>query len=222
MMIATDTKLTVKISDSYRFAIICLPAGPYFARPLRVKIERRFVRAVRGGTGYAKCGGNYGGALYPTQQANEEGFDQVIWTDGIQHQYVEELGMMNTFFVIDGALVTPALTDTILDGVTRDSLLTLALNAGITVVERPVSVEELREGLERGRVTEAFGAGTAAVVSPIRSIGIDGMEYTLPVVGAEGESGDGPGKSIALLLKEELDAIRYGRKADPYGWNGYI
>jgi len=187
-----------------------------------VKIERKFVRAVRGGTGYAKCGGNYGGALYPTQQAKEEGFDQVIWTDGIQHQYVEELGMMNTFFVIDGALVTPALTDTILDGVTRDSLLTLALDAGITVAERPVSVEELREGLERGRVTEAFGAGTAAVVSPIRSIGIDGFEYTLPVVGGEGEAGVGSGKSIALLLKEELDAIRYGRKADPYGWNGYI
>jgi branched-chain amino acid aminotransferase len=232
MMIATDTKLTVKVSDSYRFAIICLPAGPYFARPLRVKIERRFVRAVRGGTGYAKCGGNYGGALYPTQQANEEGFDQVIWTDGIQHQYVEELGMMNTFFVIDGALVTPALTDTVLDGVTRDSLLTLALNAGITVVERPVSVEELREGLERGRVTEAFGAGTAAVVAPIRSIGIDGLDYTLPVVGGDGgtkddeagagEAGAGPGKSIALFLKKELDAIRYGRKADPYGWNGYI
>jgi branched-chain amino acid aminotransferase len=232
MMIATDTKLTVKISDSYRFAIICLPAGPYFPRPLRVKIERRFVRAVRGGTGYTKCGGNYGGALYPTQQAKAEGFDQVLWTDGIQHQFVEELGMMNTFFVIDGALVTPALTDTILDGVTRDSLLTLALNAGITVVERPVSVEELREGLERGRVTEAFGAGTAAVVAPIRSIGIDGMEYTLPIVEDGGEAEDGgsaagevaagQGKSIALLLKQELDAIRYGRKADPYGWNGYI
>jgi branched-chain amino acid aminotransferase len=251
MMIATDTKLTVKVSDSYRFAIICLPAGPYFARPLRVKIERRFVRAVRGGTGYAKCGGNYGGALYPTRQANEEGFDQVIWTDGIQHRYVEELGMMNTFFVIDGTLVTPALTDTILDGVTRDSLLTLALDAGITVAERPVSVEELREGLERGRVTEAFGAGTAAVVSPIRSIGIDGMEYALPVVGGEVEGGDArtggaggaggagaaagaggadgaavadgaAGDSIALRLKKELDDIRYGRKADLYGWNGYI
>jgi branched-chain amino acid aminotransferase len=225
MMIATDTKLTVKVSDSYRFAIICLPAGPYFARPLRVKIERRWVRAVRGGTGYAKCGGNYGGALYPTQQANEEGFDQVIWTDGIQHQYVEELGMMNTFFVIDGRLVTPALTDTILDGVTRDSLLTLALDAGITVAERPVSVEELREGLERGWVTEAFGAGTAAVVSPIRSIGIDGMEYTLPVVGGEGgaaDAGGAAGDSIAFRLKKELDDIRYGRKADPYGWNGYI
>lgn len=114
-------------------------------------------------------------------------------------------------------LVTPPLTDTILDGVTRDSLLTLALDAGITVAERPVSVEELREGLERGRVREAFGAGTAAVVSPIRSIGIDDQEYALPVAGT-----DQPGASIALLLKAELDAIRYGRKPDLYGWNSYI
>jgi branched-chain amino acid aminotransferase len=218
MMLATDTKLTVKISDSYRFAVICLPAGQYFPRPLRVKVERGFVRAVRGGTGYAKCGGNYGGALYPTQQAKEQGYDQVLWTDGLQHRYVEELGMMNAFFVIDGVLVTPSLSDTILDGVTRDSLLTLALNLGITVAERPVSIEELREGLERGRVREVFGAGTAAVVSPIRSIGIDDVEYTLPVVG---EAGDG-GKSLALILKTELDAIRYGQKPDPYGWNSYI
>jgi branched-chain amino acid aminotransferase len=233
MLFATDTKLSIKIADSYRFAIVGLPAGLYFPRPVRVKLERQYVRAVRGGTGSAKCGGNYGGALYPTQRAKEEGYDQVLWTDGLQHRYVEELGMMNVFFVIDGVLVTPPLTDTILDGVTRDSLLTLALDAGITVAERPVSVEELREGLERGRIREAFGAGTAAVVSPIRSIGIDDREYTLPVAGADqpgaaAATGDADavgapgGASIALLLKAELDAIRYGRKPDLYGWNSYI
>jgi len=223
MMIATDTKLAVKVSDSYRYAVICLPAGPYFARPLRVKVEQKYVRAVRGGTGYAKCGGNYGGALYPTQQARAEGYDQVLWTDGLHQRHIEEMGMMNVFFVIDGALVTPPLTDSILDGITRDSLLILALNAGLTVEERPVSVEELREGLERRRVEEVFGAGTAAVVAPIGSIGIDGIDYPLPVVGARGEGGaHRESDSIALFLKNELDAIRYGRKPDPYGWNSYI
>ena len=207
--------LTVRVSDSYRFAVLCLPAGAYFGRPLRVKVERNFVRAVRGGTGYAKCGGNYGGAFYPTQEARSEGYDQVIWTDGIQHRYLEEMGMMNIFCVINGALVTPPLGDSLLDGITRDSLLTLALSAGLTVEERPVTVEELREGLERGNVEEVFGAGTAAVVAPIETIGIDGINYSLAIAGA-GE------KSVALFLKQELDAIRYGRKPDKYGWNKYI
>jgi branched-chain amino acid aminotransferase len=221
MLFATGTKLTVRVSDSYRFAVLCLPAGAYFARPLRVKIERDFARAVHGGTGYAKCGGNYGGAFYPTQQARAEGYDHVIWTDGQQHRYLEEMGMMNIFCVIDGVLVTPPLGDTLLDGVTRDSLLTLALDAGMTVEERPVTVDELREGLERRRVQEVFGAGTAAVVAPIETIGIDGINYPLPVVG-DGEGGQPGGESVALLLKQELEAIRYGRKPDKYGWNIYI
>jgi branched-chain amino acid aminotransferase len=220
MLFATGTKLTVRVSDSYRFAIVCLPAGAYFGRPLRVKVERNFVRAVRGGTGYAKCGGNYGGAFYPTQQARSEGYDQVIWTDGLEHCYIEEMGMMNIFCVIDGALVTPPLGDTLLDGVTRDSLLTLALDAGLTVEERRVSVNELREGLERRKMTEVFGAGTAAVVAPIETIGIDGINYSLEVVGGSRRRGDG--QSVALFLKQELDEIRYGRRADKYAWNKYI
>ena len=218
IMFATGTRLTVRVSDSYRFAILCLPAGAYFARPLRVKVEREFVRAVRGGTGFAKCGGNYGGAFYPTQQAREEGYDQVIWTDGLQHRYIEEMGMMNIFCVIDGALVTPPLGDTLLDGITRDSLLTLALDAGLTVEERPVSVDELREGLERRRVTEVFGAGTAAVVAPIEAIGIDGINYSLS---NEGTTGAFEGTTGAFL-KAELESIRYGRKPDKYGWNDYL
>ena len=210
--IATDTKLKVRIADAYRFAIVCSPAGSYFSQPVRVKVERKYARAVSGGTGAVKCGGNYGGALYPTQKAKEEGYDQVLWTDGQQHQYIEESGMMNVFFFIDGVLVTPALTDTLLDGVTRDSLLTLARAAGIPVEERPVSVEEIRRGLEKGKVWEAFGAGTAAVVSPIKEIGIDGVNYFLPA----------GGERVALRLKEDLDAIRYGRVEDPYGWNYYV
>jgi branched-chain amino acid aminotransferase len=213
MMFATGTKLTVRVSDNYKFAIIALPAGAYFAKPLRVMVERHYVRAVRGGTGFAKCGGNYGGAFYPTQLARAKGYDQVIWTDGVAHKFIEEMGMMNIFCVIDGALVTPPLGDSLLDGVTRDSLLTIALDAGLIVEERPVSVDELREGLERGSITEVFGAGTAAVVAPIETIGIDGVDYTLPDRGRE---------SRGAFLKEQLDAIRYGRKEDKYGWCQYI
>jgi branched-chain amino acid aminotransferase len=211
MLFATGTKLTVRVSDSFRFAILCLPAGAYFGRPLKVKVERDFVRAVRGGTGYAKCGGNYGGAFYPTQEAKSEGYDQVIWTDGLEHRYLEEMGMMNLFCVIEGVLVTPPLSDTLLDGITRDSLLTLASDAGLTVEERRISVDELREGLERRRIEEVFGAGTAAVVAPIETIGIDGINYSLSNTGG-----------VALFLKQELDAIRYGRKPDKYAWNNYI
>jgi len=212
--IATDTRLSVKVSDSYTFAVICLPSGPYFVRPIRVKVEREYTRAAKGGTGYAKCGGNYGGSSYPTAKAREEGYDQVLWTDGYTHEYIEESGMMNVFFVIGNALVTPPLSDSILDGVTRDSMLVLAAARGIAIEERRISITELREGLENKTISEAFGAGTGAVVSPIRSIGIDHQDYVLPVVGEPG--------CVALTLKTALDDIRYGRVADPYGWNYFI
>ena len=212
--IATDTKLRVKVSESYKFAVVCSPTGSYFSRPLRVKVERNFVRAAKGGTGYAKCGGNYGGALYPTELANAEGYDQVLWTDGLEHEYIEESGMMNVFFVIGDVLVTPPLSDSILDGVTRDSLLVLARDAGMRVEERPVSVKELEQGLKRGVVKEAFGAGTAAVVSPIRAIGMDGRDYELAVAGEK--------RSHANILKHALDDIRYGRSTDIYEWNYFV
>ena len=212
--IATDTKMSVRVSDAYKFAVICSPAGAYFARPIRVKVEREYTRAAKGGTGSTKCGGNYGGAFYPTAKAKAEGYDQVLWTDGTHHEHIEESGMMNVFFVIDDTLVTPPLSDSILDGVTRDSLLTLATDRGMRVQEREVSIKELQHGLETRKITEAFGAGTAAVVSPIRSIGIDDHDYTLPVVGEIG--------SVASTLKDALDDIRYGRTEDRHGWNYFI
>jgi branched-chain amino acid aminotransferase len=220
MIIATDRRITVRVSDTYKYAVFCTPAGAYFAHPTRVKVERAFARAGRGGTGFAKCGGNYGGAFYPTRKAQEEGYDQVLWTDGKGHDFIEESGMMNVMFVIDGNLVTPPLSDSILDGITRDSLLTLAGAAGIAVEERPVSVKELKDGFEKGRIQEAFGAGTAAVVSPVRTIGLDGRDYQLPVVGSPDAAGHS--SSIALRLKSALDDIRYGRTPDPYGWNFII
>jgi branched-chain amino acid aminotransferase len=209
LIIATDTRLSMKISETYRYAVVCTPAGSYFSRPTRLKVEREFARAARGGTGSAKCGGNYAGAFYPARKAKEEGYDQVLWTDAGDHDYIEEAGMMNVMFVIGDTLVTPPLSDSILDGVTRDSLLTLAVSAGIPVEERPVSVNELKKGFEKGRIKEAFGVGTAAVVSPIQAIGIDGVDYTLLT--------HQPG--IASQLKQTLDDIRYGRKPDAYGWN---
>lgn len=211
--IATDSRLSVKVSNSYRYAVICSPMGAYFSRPVRVKVEREYVRAAPGGTGYAKCGGNYGGALYPTEKAKSEGYDQVLWTDARNHEYIEESGMMNVFFVIGDVLVTPPLTDTILDGITRDSLVALAADQGIPVEERAVSVKEIQEGLQNGTVREVFGAGTAAVVSPVRTIGIDGLDYDLPVYG------DG---SVAYKLKTLIEDIRYGQSPDRYGWNHYI
>jgi len=212
-MIATEARLRVKVSESYRFAIVASPTGNYFQQPVRVKVERDFVRAARGGTGYAKCGGNYGASMYPTQKAKEEGYDQVLWTDGQTHRYIEESGAMNVFFVLDGTLVTPPLSDSILDGVTRDSLLKLAQRDGIPIAERPVDVEELKEAFKKGTITEAFGAGTAAVISPIGVIGIDGNDYTLPA------SGTGSARSIGAQLKDALDNIRYGREADTEEWN---
>jgi branched-chain amino acid aminotransferase len=209
-MIATEARLRVKVAEAYRFAIVAGPVAAYFQQPASVKVERDFVRAARGGTGYAKCGGNYGASMYPMQRAKEEGYDQVLWTDGRTHRYIEESGAMNVFFVLDGTLVTPPLSDSILDGVTRDSLLKLAQRDGIPFAERPVDVEELKQACGSGGIDEAFGAGTAAVISPIGVIGIDGRDYAIPTPAAGG---------IGTRLKTALDNIRYGREADTEGWN---
>jgi branched-chain amino acid aminotransferase len=209
-MIATEARLRVKVSSKYRFAIVACPVGPYYQQPVRVKVETDFVRAPRGGTGYAKCGGNYGASMYPAQRAREEGYDQVLWTDAKEHRYIEESGAMNVLFVIDGMLVTPPLSDSILDGVTRDSLLRIAVRKGIPVAERPVDIEELKNAFAEGRISEAFGSGTAAVISPIGVIGIDGEDHMLP-------SPDG--SSIGAFLKEALEDIRYGRAEDVESWN---
>jgi branched-chain amino acid aminotransferase len=213
LIFASEAKMGVKISEEYRFLIVTGPVPLLHARPIRVKVERSFIRAARGGTGYAKCSGNYGGSFYPTQKAREEGYDQVIWTDAGDHEYFEESGTMNLFFVIGGTLVTPPLSDSILDGVTRDSLLQLAEDLGIPVEERPVGISEFVEGRKNSRVTEVFGAGTAAVVAPISEVGIDGINYTMPAY---------DGNSIMFRLKSLLDDIRYGRTTDKHSWNTIV
>ena len=208
-MIATEARVGVKVSDEYLFMVVATPAYQYYAEPLKVKVEITYVRAAEGGTGTTKCGGNYGGAFYPTQQAREEGFDQVIWTDAKTHSLIEESGTMNLMFYWNDRLVTPPLSGTILDGITRDSLLTLAGELGIKTEVRPVKWQELEEALAAGEKVEAFGAGTAAVIAPIRSITINGNVY-------ECYTGE---DAVMYRLRDTLHALRVGERPDIYGWN---
>ncbi len=209
-MYASEAKFGIKISDQYRFVIFSGPVSELYPKPIKVKVERRFTRAAAGGTGYAKCGGNYGAAYYPTKLAREEGFDQVLWTDGRNHEFIEESGMMNAMFVLEGKLVTPPLSETILDGITRDSLLQVAKDLGYEYEERPISVDELVQSFRNNAITEAFGVGTAAVVAPIETIQIDGINYHLPAYSHE---------NIMFKLKNTLEDIRMGRSTDLHGWN---
>ncbi|WP_333821030.1 branched-chain amino acid aminotransferase [Ohtaekwangia sp.] len=212
-MFAYEARLGVKVADHFKFIIINSPVAAYQAKPYRLKVEDTYVRTAEGGTGFAKCAGNYGGAFYPTQIAREEGFDQILWTDHKEHKYIDEVGMMNVMFVINGKLVTPKLTTAILDGVTRDTILTLAKDMSVTVEERRVSIDEIEAGLKDGSVTEAFGTGTAAVVAPIAVIKIKGNDLSIPVAGPE---------SFQLRAKKKLNDIRMGAEPDKYGWNYII
>ncbi|HZI01011.1 MAG TPA: branched-chain amino acid aminotransferase [Flavisolibacter sp.] len=210
IVFASEGKMGVKVSDEYTFMVLTGPVPTLYQNPIKVKVEREYIRAAKGGTGYAKCAGNYGGAFYPTQIARKEGFDQVLWTDAFEHEYIEESGTMNLMFVLDGKLVTAPVSDSILDGVTRDSLLELAESLGIKTEERRISVTELVSAIESGKKIEAFGAGTAAVVAPIQTIGVDGELYNIPAYDAS---------SVMYCLKRELEAIRTGAKEDGFGWN---
>jgi branched-chain amino acid aminotransferase len=213
LIFASEAKFGVKVSEEYIFLIVTGPAQMLHQKPIKVKVERQFIRAAKGGTGYAKCAGNYGGVFYPTQKAKEEGYDQVIWTDAFEHEYFEESGTMNLMFVIEEKLITPPLSDSILDGITRDSLLQIAQQLEIPIEERPVGVTEFKKAFDEGRVTEVFGAGTAAVIAPISVMGIDGELYQLPPY---------TDHSLHSQLKKELEAIRSGRKEDIWKWNNVI
>lgn len=209
-MYASEAKFGIKISDQYRFIVFSGPVPELYAKPIRVKIETDYSRAAKGGTGFVKCGGNYGGALYPTQLAKQQGYDQLLWTDASENKFIEESGMMNVMFVLNNTLVTPPLSDSILDGVTRDSLLTLANDIGCEVEERPIRVEELEQAFRNNSITEAFGAGTAAVVAPIETIHINGIDFQLPPYSNE---------SILNRLKQKLERIRTGVDEDTHKWN---
>jgi branched-chain amino acid aminotransferase len=210
---ASESRLGVKVSEEYRFIIFTGPVPSIFTNAIKVKVETHYIRAARGGTGYAKCGGNYGASFLPTQMARNEGYDQVLWTDARDNKYIEESGMMNVMFVINNTLVTPPLSDSILDGVTRDSLLTLAGDLGYKTEERKISTDELKTAFENGTITEAFGAGTAAVVAPISLIGIDGIDYSLPLYNEN---------NVMFQIKKKLEGIRFGTAEDIYNWNFFV
>jgi branched-chain amino acid aminotransferase len=200
------------VSKEYLYFIICSPVGLYFPRgfaPVRVKAESTYARVIEGGTGDAKCGGNYAASLLAATLARKEGFDQVLWLDAREHRYVEEIGAMNILFVIGGKLATSPLRGTILPGVTRDSILRLARDQGMEVEERPITIDEVTRGIEQGTVTEAFGAGTAAVVTPVGVIGWQGREYVL--------NGNEVGP-VTRRMYETLTGYQFGRQAEPYGW----
>lgn len=210
---ASEARFGVKVSEAYRFIVFTGPVPSLYADPIKVKVETHYIRAARGGTGFAKCGGNYGASFLPTQKARLAGYDQVLWTDAKEHKFIEESGMMNVMFVINNILVTAPLSDSILDGVTRDSLLTLAKTLGIKTEERPIAVAELEQAFTDGTITEAFGVGTAAVVAPIKMININGIDYRLPKYD-EGK--------ILYKLKNKLEQIRLGIDADDHNWNCII
>lgn len=211
-LIAVEPTLGVRPSEQCLFFVILSPVGAYYAagfNPVRILVEDYFVRAVPGGTGTAKTGGNYASSLRAGLKAKERGFEQVLWLDGIQRRYVEEVGAMNIFFVVEGTLVTPPLSDSFLAGVTRDSVLAMAETLGVPVDVRPVDIDDLLAGVRSGRVSEAFGTGTAAVVSPVGVLGYKDEVLTV------GTGGVGP---LTRRFYDSLTGIQYGRLPDPFGW----
>lgn len=209
LLFASDEYIGVRPSDGYRFLIFTCPVRGYYKEEVRVKIETEYSRAFPGGTGEAKCGGNYAASLYPAKLAADQGYHQLLWTDGEEHAYFEESGTMNVFFRIDDTLLTPATTGTILHGVTRDSIIRIAQHEKIPMEVRRVSVREVVDALKQGRLKAAFGAGTAATIAHIRSIAYDGVDYELPPVEQ---------RNLSNRIGTILDDIRRGRMADPFGW----
>ncbi|MCW3076593.1 MAG: branched chain amino acid aminotransferase apoenzyme [Bacteroidetes bacterium] len=208
-IIATDEAIGVKASDSYKFIIITCPAGKYYSEPIKVLVETNYFRAVHGGVGFVKAAGNYGRSLYPTKLAQQKGYQQVIWTDSETHQYVEESGTMNLMFVIGDTVLTPALSDTILSGITRDSVLTLARDWGMKVEERKISIREVLTAHGNGTLKEAFGCGTAATIAHIVGIGFEGKDYELPPVEE---------RKFSTKVDEMLRNIRKGKVEDKFHW----
>lgn len=212
-IIATDVQLGVHPSKSYKFMIIACPVGAYYAegiKPVKIFVEREYVRAVKGGTGFAKVGGNYACSLIGQEKAEKMGYSQVLWLDGIEHKYIDEVGAMNVFFVIDGTVITPALEEgNILPGVTRRSCIQLLQSMGYKVEERKLSLAEVEEAYAAGKLDEAFGTGTAAVVSPMGLLDTGDVKMVIN----NGEIGP-----VAQNLYDTLTAIQWGKIEDKFGW----
>ena len=208
-MFATDEFIGVRPSETYRFCIFTAPVGPYYAKPVHLKVEQHYVRAVPGGTGEAKAAGNYAGSLRPAYEAQQQGFDQVLWMGGPEMKQVQEVGTMNVFFVIDGKVITPVTDGAILKGITRKMFLQILADHGIEAEERVITIDELVEAHRAGRLTEMFGAGTAAVVSHVASLTYNGERMEFPPV---------EDRKVGPLLKKHIDGLRFGTVADEHGW----
>ncbi|BCU53172.1 branched-chain amino acid aminotransferase [Staphylococcus auricularis] len=210
---ATEGVLGVRASNTYQLLIILSPSGSYYGgdslKPTKIYVEDEYVRAVRGGVGYAKVAGNYAASLLAQTNANQLGYDQVLWLDGVERKYVEEVGSMNIFFVENGKLVTPKLNGSILPGITRKSIIALAKELGYEVEERRISIDELVEAHQRGELTEVFGSGTAAVISPVGVLRYNGEDYVIN----NNETGE-----ITQELYDKYIGIQSGELDDPQGW----
>lgn len=205
---ATGKGFHASPANSYKFIIATAPSGAYFAGKVKVLIEETYSRSANGGVGFAKAGGNYAGQFYPTQLAVKKGYNQVIWTDDTSHEYIEEAGAMNIFVRINDTLMTAPVSDRILDGITRKSIIQIAKDEGIKVEERKISVNELVEAAKNGSLKEMFGAGTAAVVSPISTFGFRDKDYDLPELE----------NTYANKLKKRITDIQTNKASDPFGW----
>ncbi len=209
-MFATDDFIGIKPSDTYKFLIFTCPVGMYYAEPVNVKIEEYYTRASHGGVGRAKTAGNYAASLFPARKGQQEGFHQLVWTDGVEHKYIEESGTMNIVFVIDGKLITPSEdSDTILRGITKRSVVEIAQKWGVEVEERKVTVEEIITAIKNGTLQEAFGAGTAATIAPIAKIGYKGELYELPAVET---------RELSNKIKNYMTDVKLGREVDELNW----
>lgn len=209
-MFATDGTLGVKSSDTYKFVIITSPTGPYFNKPIKLYVQDKFVRAFPGGTGFAKSAGNYGACLYPTAEVKKLGYDQILWTDGLEHKYLQECGTMNLFVIIGNTAITPDLDQgTILAGVTRDSVIHLLRDRGIQVEERAVSIHEVVNAWEKGDLKEVFGTGTAASIAYVDELAYGETRIRFEISGWK----------LAPALLKELDEIHTGKIEDTRGWN---
>lgn len=212
-MFATGHGFHASPASAYKLVIATAPSGAYFAGKVKVKIEEHYARAANGGVGYAKAGGNYAAQFYPTQLAIEKGYNQVIWTDDNTHEYIEEAGAMNIFVRINNTLMTSPTSDRILDGITRKSILQIAEDNGIKTEVRKIKVTEVVEAAKKGELKEMFGAGTAAVISPISGFGYQGSDYDLPELTAD---------SYATRLKKMITDIQTNKVDDPYGWRIFV
>ncbi|MBE6782617.1 MAG: branched-chain amino acid aminotransferase [Ruminococcaceae bacterium] len=211
-LIATDAKLGLHAIDEAKYVIIASPVGSYYKEginPVKIMIETEDVRAVRGGTGYAKCGGNYAASNRAAARAEEKGFSQVLWLDGVERKYIEEVGAMNVMFKIDGKVKTPKLIGSVLPGITRKSCIDLMKSEGQDVEETFITVDEVIDALKAGKLEEAWGCGTAAVVSPIGLLSYEGVDYVI---------NDGKIGELTQHLYDELTGIQWGEKEDKFNW----